>query len=66
MKINYLESMGFAMEIIAFVLAGFFVTRDLIATFFFGLIGLYFALVVGEKIKKDAILEYKEEKKEVK
>lgn len=53
-KHEIMEGFGFFLEIICFMMAGFFIWISLIATTMFFICGIILALVVGKKIKENA------------
>ena len=56
-KHELIEGFGFFLEIICFIMTGFFIWISLIATVMFFICGLALALFVGKKIKENAMKE---------
>jgi len=53
-KHELIEGFGFFLEIICFIMAGFFIWLSVMATVMFFICGLALALFVGKKIKENA------------
>ena len=53
------EGIGFGLEVLCFILTGFFIWVNLIATIMFFICGMCLAVIVGERIKENVKTELK-------
>ena len=56
-KHQLIEGIGFGLEVLCFILAGFFISINFIAVIIFFICGMLLAVFVGEKIKDNAVKE---------
>ena len=60
MRIDLKESFGFMVEVLLFMMSGFILSYSLFITGFLFGCGLVMAVLVGKRIKTNAVKEYKE------
>ena len=53
-KHQLVEGLGFGLEVLCFIMCGFFIWVNLIAMIMFFVCGMCLAVFVGEKIKENA------------
>lgn len=58
-KHQLIEGIGFGLEVLCFILCGFFIHVNLIAMIMFFICGMCLAVFVGERIKDNVRMELK-------